>query len=192
MEKYRNILLFIILNPTPDFPHFYYMLGGNLGSLLYGDVSVMEKKCRLASWSNHGTVRDLLVNRLVRCSSCRSNSLMFWTTAEIDIPSKHFKSQSCYLLNFPMGTSCVILCYLLLVWVSVLFTFRVSRWSLIQFRRSTANNYHFQLPVFILLNNSGRYFHICFHIDGIHQPSHSKTSCFHPIFCSFCENNSWQ
>ena len=26
---------------TPDFPHFYYMLGGNLGSLLYGDVSVM-------------------------------------------------------------------------------------------------------------------------------------------------------
>ena len=24
-----------------DFPHFYYMLGGNLGSLLYGDVSVM-------------------------------------------------------------------------------------------------------------------------------------------------------
>ena len=27
--------------PTPDFPHFYYMLGGNMGSLLYGDVSVM-------------------------------------------------------------------------------------------------------------------------------------------------------
>ena len=31
----------MILNPTPDFPHFYYKLGGNLGSLLYGDVSVM-------------------------------------------------------------------------------------------------------------------------------------------------------
>ena len=27
--------------PTPDFPDFYYMLGGNLGSLLYGDVSVI-------------------------------------------------------------------------------------------------------------------------------------------------------
>ena len=27
--------------PTPDFPHFYYKLGGNLGSLLYRDVSVM-------------------------------------------------------------------------------------------------------------------------------------------------------
>ena len=34
--------LFFILNPTPDFPHFYYMLGGNLGSPLYGDVSVMK------------------------------------------------------------------------------------------------------------------------------------------------------
>ena len=36
--------LIIILIPTPDFPHFYYMLGGNLGSLLYGDVSVMESE----------------------------------------------------------------------------------------------------------------------------------------------------
>ena len=43
MEKYRIFSLFIILIPTPDFPHFYYMLGGNLGSLLYGDVSVMVK-----------------------------------------------------------------------------------------------------------------------------------------------------
>ena len=43
MEKYRNFSLFIILIPTPDFPHFYYMLGGNLGSLLYGDVSVMNQ-----------------------------------------------------------------------------------------------------------------------------------------------------
>ena len=42
MEKYRNFYIFIILIPTPDFLHFYYMLGGNLGSLLYGDVSVME------------------------------------------------------------------------------------------------------------------------------------------------------
>ena len=31
----------IIFIPTPDFPHFYYMLGGNLVSLLYGDVSVI-------------------------------------------------------------------------------------------------------------------------------------------------------
>ena len=42
IEKYRNFSLFIILIPTPDFPHFYFnMLGGNLGSLLYGDVFVM-------------------------------------------------------------------------------------------------------------------------------------------------------
>ena len=43
MEKYWKLSIFIILIPTPDFPHFYYMLGGNLGSLLYGDVSVMIK-----------------------------------------------------------------------------------------------------------------------------------------------------
>ena len=36
-----KLSIFIILIPIPDFPHFYYMLGGNLGSLLYGDVSVM-------------------------------------------------------------------------------------------------------------------------------------------------------
>ena len=41
MEKYRNFSLFIILIPTPDLPHFYYMLGGNLGSLLYVDITVM-------------------------------------------------------------------------------------------------------------------------------------------------------
>ena len=44
MILWRNIekvSIFIILIPTPDLPHFYYMLGGNLGSLLYGDVSVM-------------------------------------------------------------------------------------------------------------------------------------------------------
>ena len=29
-----KLSLFIILIPTPDFPHFYYMLGANLGSLL--------------------------------------------------------------------------------------------------------------------------------------------------------------
>ena len=27
--------------PTPGFPHFYYMLGANLGLLLYGEVSLM-------------------------------------------------------------------------------------------------------------------------------------------------------
>ena len=36
-----KLSIFIILIPTQDFPHIYYMLGGNLGSLLYGDVSVM-------------------------------------------------------------------------------------------------------------------------------------------------------
>ena len=47
MILWRNIeffSLFIVLIPNPDFPHFYYMLGGNLGSLLYGDVSVMDRQ----------------------------------------------------------------------------------------------------------------------------------------------------
>ena len=37
----KNYHFFIILIPTPASPHFYNMLGANLGSLLYGDVSVM-------------------------------------------------------------------------------------------------------------------------------------------------------
>ena len=43
-QKYQFFSLFIILIPTPDFPHFYDILGGNLGSFLYGDVSVMACK----------------------------------------------------------------------------------------------------------------------------------------------------
>ena len=47
MEKYQKFSLFIILIPNPDFSHFYYMLGGNLGSLLYGDVSMCCGQKRL-------------------------------------------------------------------------------------------------------------------------------------------------
>ena len=36
----KYIQTIIILIPTPDFPLFYYNLGGGLGTLLYGDVSV--------------------------------------------------------------------------------------------------------------------------------------------------------
>ena len=54
MEKYLKLSIFIILIPTPDFPHFSYMLGGNLGSLLYGDVYVMIKANReRSSHSSH-------------------------------------------------------------------------------------------------------------------------------------------
>ena len=43
MILWRNIENYPFLNfeSDPRFPHFYYMLGGNLWSLLYGDVSVM-------------------------------------------------------------------------------------------------------------------------------------------------------
>ena len=37
--RYKLYLSFSI--PTPGFPHFYYMLGANLGLLLYGEVSMI-------------------------------------------------------------------------------------------------------------------------------------------------------
>ena len=58
MEKYRNFSPFFHFDSDPDFPHFYYMLGGNLGSLLYGDVSVMFA-CELDSSNVLETVRIL-------------------------------------------------------------------------------------------------------------------------------------
>ena len=41
--KLRYKLYFSFSVPTPGFPHFYYMLGANLGLLLYGEVSVMRQ-----------------------------------------------------------------------------------------------------------------------------------------------------
>ena len=39
--KLRDKPYFSFSIPTLGFPHFYYMLGANLGLLLYGEVSVM-------------------------------------------------------------------------------------------------------------------------------------------------------
>ena len=39
--KLRDKLYFSFSIPAPGFPHFYYMLGANLGLLLYGEVSMM-------------------------------------------------------------------------------------------------------------------------------------------------------
>ena len=41
--RLRDKLYFSFSIPTTGFPHFYYMLGANLGLLLYGEVSVMIK-----------------------------------------------------------------------------------------------------------------------------------------------------
>ena len=52
MFVWRNIennQIFINSIPNPDFPHFYYMLGGNLGSFLYGDVTLMVLNSLLQS-----------------------------------------------------------------------------------------------------------------------------------------------
>ena len=41
--KLRYKLYFSFSIPTPGFPHFYYLLGANLGLLLYEEVSVMTR-----------------------------------------------------------------------------------------------------------------------------------------------------
>ena len=41
-NKIERQAIFFIFNTNPGFPHFYYMLGANLGLLLYGEVSVMD------------------------------------------------------------------------------------------------------------------------------------------------------
>ena len=57
-----KLSIFIILIPTPDFPHISYMLGGNLGSLLYGDVSVMLKRQFQLSEVSRGLKASVLVS----------------------------------------------------------------------------------------------------------------------------------
>ena len=42
--RYKLYFSFSIL--TPGFPHFYYMLGANLGLLLYGEASMMSAQSR--------------------------------------------------------------------------------------------------------------------------------------------------
>ena len=42
----RDNLYFLFSIPTPGFPHFYYMLGANLGLPLYGEVSVLQEKTK--------------------------------------------------------------------------------------------------------------------------------------------------
>ena len=44
LREMLKIIHFYHFVSDPRFPPFYYMLGGNLGSLLYGDVSVMVFK----------------------------------------------------------------------------------------------------------------------------------------------------
>ena len=45
MILWRNIEIihFYPFDSNPNFPHFYNILGGNMGPLLYGDVSMIVK-----------------------------------------------------------------------------------------------------------------------------------------------------
>ena len=66
--KLRYKLYFSFSIPTPGFPHFYYMLGANLGLLLYGEVSVMF--CHLQT----KLLRDILFFYIVTVDD---NALLF-------------------------------------------------------------------------------------------------------------------
>ena len=55
--KLRYTLHFSFSIPIPGFPHVYYMLGENMGLLLYGGVSVMlciAARCEADSRYNRG------------------------------------------------------------------------------------------------------------------------------------------
>ena len=56
--KLRYKLYFSFSIPTPGFPHFYYMLGANLGLLLYGEVSMMLSISRMRTRNMHKVHRD--------------------------------------------------------------------------------------------------------------------------------------
>ena len=55
----RYKLYFSFSIPTPGFPHFYYMLGANLGLHLYGEVSVMKSSS--ASFQVQRNTDDLYI-----------------------------------------------------------------------------------------------------------------------------------
>ena len=50
--KLRDKLYFSFSILTPGFPHFYHMLGANLGLLLYEEVSVMQNCRKFLKLSN--------------------------------------------------------------------------------------------------------------------------------------------
>ena len=57
--------------PTPGFPQFYYMLGANLGVLLYGEVSVMFRLIIDYSLKLlHAEIVSLWIKTVVNVSQC--------------------------------------------------------------------------------------------------------------------------
>ena len=73
--------MFIILISTLDFSNFYYMLGGNLGSLLYGDVSVMVSKRFSVATLQCGTKIQILL-KLLQSTAMKKGLTVFILTTE--------------------------------------------------------------------------------------------------------------
>ena len=79
IENYQFLSFFF---QTPDFPHFYYMLGENLGPLLYGDISVMYY-CKSSS-----VKREANINAERKCKDFADQE-----------PRDHHQSRSCSICN---------------------------------------------------------------------------------------------
>ena len=77
VNKIERQAIFIIFNTNPRFPHFYYMLGANLGLLLYGEVSVMTIMTDLLRWEMHSWSRftKKLIEKSRECHSQVENIL---------------------------------------------------------------------------------------------------------------------
>ena len=76
-EEKSKIINCIIFISTPDYPYFYYMLGGNLGYLLCRDVSVMHALIRsLKNASSRSTSTSGTFFFLRICHSNISDSVL--------------------------------------------------------------------------------------------------------------------
>ena len=96
----ENYPFFIILISTPDFPHFYYMLGGNVGSLLYGNVSVMIFKNMVDWWMDK--------KKVFQCTPKHyNNTPMQYTAIFHRCKNYNFQMKNCYIfLIFAQKVDC--------------------------------------------------------------------------------------
>ena len=92
--KLRYKLYFSFSISTSGFPHFYYMLGANLGLLLYGEVSVMCCKSVLRILLNiflHSVLTMSLVILTISDIIPRLSHLLWNLTAQIQISRRYRK-----------------------------------------------------------------------------------------------------
>ena len=95
--KLRDKLHFSFSISTPGFPHFYYMLGANLGVLLYGDISVMIQKRPWLVVDKKGTTEMTLGWACNVCSSAKTQLKLYCQRVLV---SKAFMNLSIIIIAF--------------------------------------------------------------------------------------------